>query len=413
MNDTRRQFLVHSSAALAGTTAMSSLSSAARDDKSTPTLLTIYLRGGADPLGMLIPYKDPAYTAVRPTIALSGPDSKDRHAALPLDDTFALNPAMASLLPLFKQGLCAPIVCVGSHHPTRSHFDAQDFMERGAPGLRHVSDGWLNRYLLETNTRQSSPLRALAMQPRLPRSLRGNYPVLAVPDQSVVGSTVNVFENMYRLNDGKPTPSMRQRVRRDGERTVNQLHELAKLMQSSESDDSGGARYPTTPFGSQMRRIARLIKAGRGLEVAAVDYGGWDHHIDEGPINGNMAKHLRYLSDGVAAFVKDIGPRIDHTTILVMSEFGRTVKENGNFGTDHGHGGVMLAIGGKVKGGQVYGRWTGLDPKHLYEQRDLPVHTDFRVVFAETLHRQFGFDAIREGLFPQYTSDSPPPGFMS
>jgi uncharacterized protein (DUF1501 family) len=173
-------------------------------------------------------------------------------------------------------------------------------------------------------------------------------------------------------------------------------------------DAASSADYPRTGFAAQLRRIARLIKTDSGIEVAAVDYNGWDHHVDEGPIDGNMARHLRHVGEGIAAFVADLDPRFDRVMLLMMSEFGRAVKQNGNAGTDHGHGGIMLAVGGMVEGGRVFGRWTGLDPRHLYEQRDLPVHTDFRTVFAQTLDHLFRFDGIAERLFPQYTPHDPP-----
>ncbi len=425
MNSSRRRFINRSGSCLLGASTLGSLAAVERgradrnprQDQEDPVLVTVYLRGGVDSLGVLVPYREKRYAEIRPTIAVPAPDAREGRVSLPLDGTFALNPNMPGLHALYEKGDCVPVVCVGSHHSTRSHFDAQDFMERGAPGLRHVKDGWLNRYLAETKSKRDVPLRALALQPRLPRSLRGSYPVLAVPEQGTTAQVMDEFSDLFGLppaaegsSRGEGERAMQRQIRQSGHDTIEQLRFLNDILAQSEGD--GAPDYPDSPFARRMQKIAKVIKAKSGLEIAAVDYNGWDHHVDEGPVDGNMARHLASVSDGIEAFARDLGSRMSRVLVLVMSEFGRTVKENGNEGTDHGHGGLMLAVGGMLNGKQVCGRWTGLEAGKLYEERDLPVHTDFRVVLAETLHGLFGFDGIKAGLFPEYTPTSPPLEFM-
>jgi len=287
-------------------------------------------------------------------------------------------------------------------------------MERGAPGMRNITDGWLNRYMEETKSKDDAPLRAIALQSRLPRSLRGSYPVLAVPKQGTTAKAIDEFSKLYRIDSsmGKMSGNaMRKLINRSGHNTIAKMRYLDEIM-SQNNEAEKKVKYPDSNFGRQMQQIAKVIKAKRGLEIAAVDYNGWDHHVDEGPIDGNMAKHLRNVSSSIGTFAKDLGPRMDRVMVLVMSEFGRTAKENGNLGTDHGHGGLMMAIGGMLNGRQVCGKWNGLDEDNLYENRDLPVHTDFRNVLAETLHSLFGYDGIKSGLFPDYTPATPPLEFM-
>lgn len=423
MGSTRREFLQQTGATVLGAAAYSQAVSAqapaaSRAAPQTPTLIAVYLRGGADPLCTIVPYADSDYPRHRPTLAVPGPDSKSTNKVLPLDATFGFNPNLKHLYALYQKGLCAPVVCVGSPHPTRSHFDAQDFMERGAPGLRHVMDGWLNRYLQETRTAKDANLRAVSLQSLLPRSLRGDYPVLARPDQKA-DLALAVYSKLYPQMKGRPssTPASpvrgqqtKQHVQELGARTIEQLVELNQIL---DRPSGTTARYPESGFGRQMRDIAKLIKSRRGLEITALDYGGWDHHVNEGPINGQLGQKLEDVGATLGAFVEDLGPQlVKNVLVLVMSEFGRTVKENNNQGTDHGHGGFMLAVGGKVSGKRVYGKWHGLATKDLYEQRDLPVTTDFRGVFAEALQALFDFDGIKLGLFPEYTTVSPPLGLL-
>jgi uncharacterized protein (DUF1501 family) len=426
MNSTRREFFQQAGAAVVGATAVGgavplALAAPARPRPiESPTLIAVYLRGGADPLSAVVPFADKDYPRHRPSLALGRPDSRAPGAVLPLDDRFGFNPSMKHLHALYEKGLCVPIVAVGSPHPTRSHFDAQDFMERGAPGQRLVATGWLNRYLQETKSAKDANLRAVSLQSLLPRSLRGDYPVLAKPDQKAE-QAMAVYAQLYMQPRGKPAAGAskppqsagqqtRQAIQEFGARTIEQLYEMTQIL---EAPAPAGPRYPNSSFGRQMRDIARLIKARRGLEVTALDYGGWDHHINEGPVNGQMARQLGDVSASIGAFVDDVGALLmKNVLILVMSEFGRTVKENDNNGTDHGHGGFMLAVGGRVNGKAVYGKWTGLADNQLYEKRDLPVHTDFRMVFAAALKGVFGFDGMKAGMFPEYTPDSPPLDYL-
>ncbi len=430
MATTRRDFLLQSSvSAFAATTIMSAQSpelygaprrkTKTRRLRQKPTLIVIYLRGGADPLGTIAPYGDKNLAKVRPNLTMPGPDSNEVGSVLPLDDIFGFNPNMKALHNLYEKKMCAPIVCVGSPHPTRSHFDAQDFMERAAPGLRNIKRGWLNKYLSETESAQDANLRSFSLQSLLPRSLRGDYPVLARPDQKAdlamaMYSHLYPEKKMMSRSKKKKKEGMgsgtQQMIRDFGQRTIQQLKELNEVLEKSPPTK---VTYPTSRFGKQFHDIAKIVNAERGLEIAALDYGGWDHHINQGPTDGQLGKKLGDVSDSIGAFVADVGEeRMKKITILVMSEFGRTVRENGNEGSDHGHGGFMLAVGGSVKGGKVYGKWTGLEKDKLYQKRDLPVHTDFRLIFAETLKDMYGFDGMKLGMFPQYSPQSGPLDFL-
>lgn len=418
MESNRRDFLRQAGALAATAAATAPLPLlAAPASRQPPTLVAVYLRGGADAISTIVPHADKNYATLRPTMAVPGPDGSGSDAALALDDRVSLNPNMKALHALYQKGQCAPIVCVGSPHPTRSHFDAQDFMERGAPGLRTVTSGWLNRFLIETRSSRDAQLRAFAPQPLLPRSLRGTYPVLARPDQQAQ-QALAVYSNIYGSKstgmtaDPAKEPTGRQTrqvIQSLGARTISELRELDAVLAGAAPTK---AKYPASGFGRQMRDIAKVIKSNRGLEVTALDYLGWDHHIDAGPIDGQLGKKLADVSDTLGAFVEDLGPRMDRVLVLVMSEFGRAAKENGNRGTDHGHGGFMLAVGGPVVGKAVYGKWEGLAPDKLYQQRDLAVTTDFRIVFSEVLRAVFGYDAAKAGMFPEYTSDAPPLDFL-
>jgi uncharacterized protein (DUF1501 family) len=440
MDSTRREFIHQVGTSVAGAAALGvapelALAQTAQRTKqaapaqAVPTIIAVYLRGGADALGVIVPFADKHLVGHRPTLAIAGPDSSGVNRALPLDGQLGFNPNMQRLHALYEKGMVAPIVCVGSPDATRSHFDAQDFMERGAPGMKNIATGWLNRYLRETRTSRDANLRAVSLQSLLPRSLRGDYPVLAQPDAKA-DLAMSTYNRLYPKGQGgammemsedsdKPlksskTASRGQQTKRAiqefGARTIEQLAEMNTILEKSPDPT---VRYPQGGFGRQMSDIAKLIKANRGLEVTAIDIGGWDHHINEAPIDGQLGRMLTNLSNTIGAFVEDLGAeRMQKVLVVIMSEFGRTVRENDNRGTDHGHGGFMLAIGGKIAGKKVYGKWTGLAPDQLYENRDLPVHTDFRVVFAESLKGLFKFDGIKEGLFPQYTPNSPPLGLM-
>ncbi len=365
-------------------------------ESDRPTLVVIYLRGGMDALNTVIPFKDRRYHDLRPTLGIPQDD------VVPLDSKFGLHPSLKALKPFFDRKQLAPIVNVGSPHPTRSHFDAQDFMEYAAPGLRTVRDGWLNRYLAQTAGKQekerSDTLRALAIQGLLPRSLRGKYAVLAVPDRKVLKDK-KVLEMFGELYGDEGDMGARDGVQRTGHTTAKTLERFEKILAKAEARVT--KPYPPGPLGAKLKAIAQVIRSGEGLEIAALDINGWDTHANQGAREGTMPRLMQGLGDGLAAFMTDLGAHLETTVIVTMTEFGRTCKENGNFGTDHGHGGVMFIMGGDVKGGKVHGKWTGIEETAMYQGRDLKVTTDFRDVFGEILKNHFRFKPPR-GFFPDY-----------
>lgn len=414
----RRRFLQGSASALLSSLALSGpLTRLANADGkgagAARTLVVIYMRGGMDSLGLIAPYGDPQYQALRPTIGFTAPGTEG--GCLPLVNAFGLHPAMTELHELYKADQFAAIVNVGSPHPTRSHFDAQDFMEFAAPGVRSITEGWLNRYLTATNegARKDVEVRAFAAQPLLPRALRGQYPVLALPDLGAVQS-MDAFADVYGCGADGMMPGAGGERPEDrtgsivtaGQNTIRKLRFLQDILAQAENSP---IRYPNGPLGTQLRAISQVIKADCGLEVAALDYNGWDHHTKE---DSGLNTMLRQVSESIGAFTRDLGPeRMQNVMLVTMSEFGRTAQENGTSGTDHGHGGIMMAVGGRVKGGKVYGKWTGLAKESLYEQRDLPVHTDFRLVFTEILRDFLGFTKL-EKFFPDWRAQPPSLGFI-
>lgn len=361
-----------------------------------PALVVVFLRGGLDALNTVIPYADPRYRELRPTIAVAAEAGDDGPGVVRLDDTFGLHPALAGLEPLWRARRLACVLATGSPHPTRSHFDAQDFMEYAAPGLRTVREGWLNRWLQAT--RGGGELRAVAMQGLLPRALRGSHPVLAIPEAKLLARAdrvLDLFEDVYGA--GEPAAAD-DAVVGAGRETVAALRRYTSIVEAAAARETS---YPTGRLGQRLRDVASLLHADVGLQVAALDVQGWDHHAGEGGVDGTLAAMLRELGDGLAAFAADLGPRLERTLVLVLSEFGRTARENGNRGTDHGHGGLALLLGGAVKGGRVHGRWDGLDDRALYMGRDLPVTTDFRDVMAAALRGHLGFDPPAD-FFPAH-----------
>ncbi len=372
-------------------------------EKPRGTLVCIYLRGGCDALNVLIPHYDDLYYQWRPSIAIARKDQGTEPGVVKLNKLFGLHPSLEPLYRHYEAGTFAPIMSVGSPHPSRSHFDCQDFMEYAAPGERGVKDGWLNRYLRVSRKEGESDFRAVATQSLLPRSLRGDYPVLAVPRLrgGANGDPLDVFDDVYQdLEMGMGTREDQESddiVVQSGRNTIDAIRRYREITSGPEST----VVYPQHGFARGLRDIAKTIKAGAGLEVACIDYGGWDHHVLEGGFEGQMADKLSILANSLDAFAKDLGNRFENTLVLTMSEFGRTVKENGNNGTDHGHGGMMLALGGMVQGGQIYGSWGGLEENNLYEGRDLPVITDFRVVMHEVLTKVMNVELPRD-FFPVY-----------
>ena len=364
-------------------------------------LIAIFQRGAVDGLNMVIPYGEADYYRLRPTIAIPRPGGAG--AAIDLDGFFALHPSMAPLKPLWDNRTLAIVHACGSPDVTRSHFDAQDYMETATPGVKSTRDGWLNRVLqagLKPDTTPDNPLRAVALSRQMPRAMQGRAPTLAfgsLAEFTVRGGAAaqQALEAEYASD-----PLLGA--------SAEDAFEAMRVLRALPPDNGpeNGAEYPRSPFGQALREIARLAKADVGLEIAFTDTGNWDHHAAEGGVTGLLASRLDDFSTGSAALVADLGERrMADTVIVTMSEFGRTVAENGTRGTDHGHGNAMFAIGGAIKGGQVRGRWPGLGEGARFEGRDLAVTTDFRDVFGEIVSRQLnlGPDALAR-VFPGRTA---------
>jgi len=364
--------------------------------KGRKVMVAIFQRGAVDGLNVVVPYGESVYYSARPSIALPRPGSAE-NAALDLDGFFGVHPSLASLMPYWKDHSLAFVHAVGSPDTTRSHFDAQDFMESGTPGVKSTQDGFLSRAVGTKQDPKASPLRAVALTSAMPRILAGDAGAVAMTNVSQFGvrggngqQMSQSFESMYA-----------QSVAGALEGTAKESFEAARILKSADPQKlqpENGAVYPAGPLGNSLRQIAQLIKSDVGLEVAFADVGGWDTHAGE---ERQLANNLRNFAEAIAAFARDLGPRMSDVVLASMSEFGRTVRENGNRGTDHGHANFMLLLGGGVKGGRVAGKWPGLDAAHLYENRDLAVTTDFRDVFGELLTKQLGVPSLKN-VFPGY-----------
>lgn len=364
-------------------------------------LIAIFQRGAVDGLNVVVPHGDPAYYAARPSIAIPKPGSSEG-PALDLDGYFGLHPSLGALKPLWDRKQLAIVEACGSPDTTRSHFDAQDYMESGTPGVKVTPDGWLNRAL--PSKVPCSPVRAVSLTADLPRCLRGNRPALAIENVNAFKVAdprmASAFETMYR-NAADPILSS----------TGRETFEAVRMMQTIERQPytpANGAEYPAGRLGQSLKQIARLIKADAGMEVAFTDVGGWDTHVNEvgdQPHVGHLANLLRNFGDSLAAFSQDMGDRMEDITLVTMSEFGRTVRENGDRGTDHGHANVMFVLGGAVRGGRVVGKWPGLAPEQLYQGRDLAVTTDFRDVLSELIIRQMPGDNLA-AVFPGFRASN-------
>jgi uncharacterized protein (DUF1501 family) len=358
-------------------------------------MVVVFQRGAMDGLNAVIPFKDHAYYALRPSIAIAEPASGEERA-VDLDGFYGLHPALAPLKSLYDKGHLAIVHAAGSPDNTRSHFDAQDYMEIGTPGIKSTPDGWLNRCLNE-NKKAESPFRGVALTARLPRILAGSAPALTL-------SSIDEFrlrnEAMAATLQKLYTHTPDSLFRFGGQ---NLFAAMAELRQVESKIPASTERYPPGRFGASLAQIARLIKADLGLEIAFAEIEGWDTHVNQGGAKGQMANRLKDLAEGLAAFYRDLGDRIDNVVLITLSEFGRTVRENGNRGTDHGHANVMFALGGPVRGGKVYGRWPGLAPELLNEGRDLSLTTDFRTVCGEVIARHLGQKELSR-IFPGFRS---------
>jgi uncharacterized protein (DUF1501 family) len=363
-------------------------------------LVTIFQRGAVDGLNMIVPFGERDYYAARPTIAIAPPGSgADR--ALDLDGFFGMHPRLAPLAPLFHARQLAVVHATGSHDETRSHFDAQDYMETATPGIKSTADGWLNRYLHAREHDRATPFRAVALAPQLPRALQGAEPALAIGQIGRfgirAGQATAVMQSSFEAEYAAAASGVLGETGREAFDAVRMLEQVNPARYAP----ANGAEYPRSPSGEALKQIAQLIKADVGLEVAFAESGNWDHHVNEGAAIGQLANRLDDLARGIAALVRDLGDRMADVAILTMSEFGRAVAENGNRGTDHGHGNAMMMIGGGIRGGKVYGKWPGLARDQRYEERDLAVTTDFRTVFAEVIRGHLGL-ADPSRVFPGF-----------
>ena len=389
------------------------------------TLICVFQRGAADGLSMVVPFGDPAYYAARRSIAIARPGGGS--GALDLDGHFGLHPSLQPLMDLYRRNELAIVHAAGSPATTRSHFEAQDIMETASPD-RRATDGWLNRVLRETECDAcagrtladpaahaadhaagqalaggEAALRGIAMGAALPLSLRGTAPSLAISDLDRFGvaggrdaSLAGTFAEMYRTDHGDLVSGAA------GEGL--EAAELLKRIDPARYQPAASVRYPQTEFGRSLRQIAQLVKAEVGVEVAFADLGGWDTHVAQGGADGQLARRLGELAQGLRALRDDLGERMRDVVILTMSEFGRTVAENGTGGTDHGHANCMFVLGGDVRGGRVLGDWPGLAPEQLNEGRDLKVTTDFRDVFGEIAQAHLGASHL-DRVFPGFSVD--------
>ena len=350
-------------------------------------LIVVMLRGAVDGMNVVAPVGDANYARLRPTIALAAPGRDG--GALDLDGYFGLHPALASLQPLWQQQKLAFVHASGSPDATRSHFDAQDYMESATPGVKSTADGWMNR-MVGALPGESTPTRALSIGPTMPRILSGRAPAVNLAN-GAAGTKANVldrpalggaFDQMYANNDRFGRTYQEGKDAHKEVMSAAMGNDMANDMSREMQAANGGAPLPNG-FPDDAARLARLMRNDPKIQLAFVALGGWDTHANEGAAKGQLANRLQPLGQGLATLAQQLGPLFDDTTIVVMSEFGRTARENGNGGTDHGHGNVMWVLGGGVAGGKVYGDWQGVGDAQLHEGRDLPVTTDFRAVLAQ------------------------------
>jgi uncharacterized protein (DUF1501 family) len=370
------------------------------------TLIVIFLRGAADGLNIALPFGDSAYYALRPTLGIPRPDdprAAPGQRAFDLDGFFGFHPSLKGLIPAWKAGQLAVVQACGAPDESRSHFKAQELMERGVQDENGPASGWIGRLLAQADTAQPSPLRAVGVG-RLPqRSLTGPIPVTAlrtIEDFHFGGSAQSneLFQSaLAQLWAGQAAFDL------TGQETLKMVHSLKEL---DSVTYQSAAPYPDTDFGNGLKQVAMLLKARQGMQAAALDLNGWDTHFAQGGSSGQMANLIEELGDGLAAFWNDCQAEMGRVSLVVMTEFGRRAAENGSLGTDHGHGSLMLLLGGGVKGGKVYGRWPGLQPEQLDGPGDLAVTTDYRDVIGEVCVRRLGLSDANQ-VFPGYSPTFP------
>jgi uncharacterized protein (DUF1501 family) len=399
----RRQFLIQSSLFSAssligvGTHGWAAANPVATDP-NPPRLIVVFLRGAIDGLSVVIPYQEPTYYLDRPTIAIPKPGQTN--GAIDLDGQFGLHPALAPLLPLWQQKSLAFVHACGSSDETRSHFDAQDYLESGTPGVKSTRDGWMNRLLGVMSDK--NPIQAVSVGATTPRILLGKRAVANLASGRGAGNRLQIdkpevgsaFDRLYGNNDALSRTYREARIART---------ELLKDLEAEMKMANKGAILPAG-FPDDAQRLARLMARDARIQVSFLAVGGWDIHLNQGASQGALARNLEQLAKGLVALQTGLGAAYQNTTIVVMSEFGRTIKENGNGGTDHGHGNVMWLLGGGIRGGTVYGKWLGLEPAQRYQQRDLAVTTDFRDVLGTVLTQRLGVTESKlQRVFPKYT----------
>jgi uncharacterized protein (DUF1501 family) len=398
----RRQFLQHAGLFSASTViAIGAQSWALRTTAASPDsprLIVVFLRGAVDGLSVVVPYRETFYYEARPRIALPPPGKAG--GVLNLDDRFGLHPSLEMLMPLWQQKTLAFVHACGSPDTTRSHFDAQDYMETGTPGIKFTADGWMNRLLATLSDR--NPIQAVNVGATTPRILSGQMPIATLASGRRAANRLpldrpqvsRAFDRLYHNDD-----ALSQTYREGKAARQALLDHLETEMQMA----NNGAALPNA-FAGDAQRLAQVMVRDARVKLGFLAVGGWDTHVNQGSSRGQLATRLQALGRGLATLQRKIGTVYGNTTILVMSEFGRTVRENGNGGTDHGHGNALWVMGGKVRGGQVYGNWRGLAAKQLYEGRDLPVTTDFRDVLISVLEQHMTLkDGQLNQVFPGYT----------
>jgi len=364
-------------------------------------LVVVMLRGAVDGLNVVVPYGDSSYYQARSGIAVQPPGTAD--GALNLNGDFGLHPSLAPLMPYWNSKSMAFVTSSGSPDATRSHFDAQDYMESGVPGAKLVTTGWMNR-LITLLPDNHSPVRALNFGPTIPRILSGPGTVANVelgpqgtrPLVVDKPETEHIFEQLYGNRNDALGQAFREGIQ--ARKTISK--DLEDEMEMANRGAPTPAQNPN--FG---KKLAQLLTKDDTVQVAFIAFGGWDTHVNQGNGKGQLANKLAPLGQGLAEFAAGMGSKFNDTTVVVMSEFGRTAHENGNGGTDHGHGNSMWLLGGKVRGGQIYGKYDGLATARLYEGRDLPVNTDFRSVLSSVLLAHMGLSQDQlEKIFPNFVS---------
>jgi uncharacterized protein (DUF1501 family) len=370
---------------------------ATSDNPTRQKLVVVMLRGAVDGLNVVVPFGDENYLRLRPTIGLAVPGAPG--GALDLDGYFGMHPALASLQPLWQQKKLAFVHASGSPASTRSHFDAQDYMESGTPDRKNTQDGWMNRLVAQLPG-PSTPSRLLGVGPVMPRILAGSAAAINLAN-GAAGTRANIldrpkigaaFDQLYASNERF------SRAYLDGKNAHKEVMEASESREMQMADR--GAPLPNG-FPDDAARLATLMRNDPKIQLAFVELGGWDTHINQGAATGQLANRLTPLGQGLAVLAERLGPLFDDTTVIVMSEFGRTARENGNGGTDHGHGNAMWVLGGRVNGGKVYGDWQGVGDAALNEGRDLPVTTDFRTVLVQVAERHLRLsDRQLAAVFP-------------